>query len=380
MPTVGMGGHITGGGFGLLSRQHGLTVDHLYGVEVVTVGADGEAHVVTATREDDDPHRELWWAHAGGGGGNFGIVTRFLFRSPGAGGGAPARLLPSPPGSVLLSVVFWSWADITEGDFTRLVRNYGQWYERHSEPGIPETSVAGYLILNSHAEGSVGLLTQVDATVPDADGLLDRYLADLMDGVRAPGDARLRRLPWLKATQYLAAASPELADPTRRGEFKSAYYRRSVPDAHVSAWYRHLAEAGRGGAGVTVLLFPYGGQVSAVPASATAAPHRDSVVKMLAQALWTGEEDDRENVEFVRRLYRDTYSATGGVPIPDATTDGCFINYPDTDLSDPVYNASGVPWHGLYYKDLYPRLQRVKAAWDPLGVFRHAQSVQLPAS
>ena len=379
-PTVGMGGHVTGGGFGLLSRRHGLTVDHLYGVEVVTVGADGEARLVTATREDGDPNRELWWAHTGGGGGNFGIVTRFLFRTPGAHGGSPARLLPSPPADVLLSVVFWPWADLAGDDVTRLVRNYGQWYERNRAPGVPEASVAGYLILNSRAEGSIALLTQVDATVPGGGDLLDGYLADLMAGVRAPGVRRLRRLPWLKATQYLAAASPEMADPTRRGEFKSAYYRRSVPDAHADAWYRHLAEPGRGSAGVTVLLFPYGGQVSAAAASGTAAPHRDSVVKMLAQAQWTAEEEDRENVEFIRGLYADTYRATGGVPVPDTTTDGCFINYPDTDLSDPAHNTSGIPWHRLYYKDLYPRLQRVKAAWDPLDVFRHAQSVELPAS
>ena len=38
---VGVGGHIAGGGYGLLSRAHGLTVDHLYAVEVVTVDRGG---------------------------------------------------------------------------------------------------------------------------------------------------------------------------------------------------------------------------------------------------------------------------------------------------------------------------------------------------
>ncbi|WP_157978879.1 FAD-binding oxidoreductase, partial [Nocardia aurea] len=83
-PTVGVGGHIAGGGFGLLSRRYGLTVDHLQAVEVVVVDAYGTAKSVVATREDSDPNRELWWAHTGGGGGNFGIVTRYWFRSPGA--------------------------------------------------------------------------------------------------------------------------------------------------------------------------------------------------------------------------------------------------------------------------------------------------------
>ncbi|MCF2436876.1 FAD-binding protein [Streptomyces thinghirensis] len=49
--SVGSGGHISGGGYGLLSRQFGLTVDYLYAVEVVTV-ADGKTPKVTVARKD----------------------------------------------------------------------------------------------------------------------------------------------------------------------------------------------------------------------------------------------------------------------------------------------------------------------------------------
>ncbi|MFC6930767.1 FAD-binding protein [Actinomadura yumaensis] len=86
-PTVGIGGHVVGGGVGQLSRWHGATVDHLYAVEVVVVDANGTARAVVATRDAGDPNRDLWWAHTGGGGGNFGVVTKYWFRSP----GPPAR-------------------------------------------------------------------------------------------------------------------------------------------------------------------------------------------------------------------------------------------------------------------------------------------------
>ncbi|MFD0035636.1 BBE domain-containing protein [Streptomyces sp. NPDC127172] len=46
------------------------------------------------------------------------------------------------------------------------------------------------------------------------------------------------------------------------------------------------------------------------------------------------------------------------------------------DLADPRWNTSGVPWHALYFKGIYARLQRVKAVWDPQDVFRHALSVR----
>jgi len=60
-----MGGHVPGGGFGPLSRLYGQLSDHLYAVETVVVDENGKAKAVTATREEDDPHRDLWWAHTG---------------------------------------------------------------------------------------------------------------------------------------------------------------------------------------------------------------------------------------------------------------------------------------------------------------------------
>jgi aclacinomycin oxidase len=73
------------------------------------------------------------------------------------------------------------------------------------------------------------------------------------------------------------------------------------------------------------------------------------------------------------------YADTGGVPVPGEVNDGSYINYPDADLVDPAWNTSGVPGRTLYYKDNYPRLQQVKARWDPRGVFQHALSVEPPA-
>ncbi|MCQ0021238.1 FAD-dependent oxidoreductase [Actinomadura madurae] len=40
-PEVGVGGHVSGGGYGPLSRRFGLIVDHLYAVEVVVAAGTG---------------------------------------------------------------------------------------------------------------------------------------------------------------------------------------------------------------------------------------------------------------------------------------------------------------------------------------------------
>ena len=70
--SVGLGGLTLGGGIGWLARPHGMTIDNLLAVDLVT--ADGELRTVT---EASDP--DLFWALRGGG-GNFGIATRFHYR------------------------------------------------------------------------------------------------------------------------------------------------------------------------------------------------------------------------------------------------------------------------------------------------------------
>src|SRR6185295_8152204 len=62
--SVGAGGHICGGGYGLLSRLQGLTVDWLHGVEVVCVDRDRKARLVRVTKDSEtQEEQDLFWAH-----------------------------------------------------------------------------------------------------------------------------------------------------------------------------------------------------------------------------------------------------------------------------------------------------------------------------
>ncbi|KAL2436351.1 FAD-linked oxidoreductase pyvE [Exophiala dermatitidis] len=72
---TGVGGLTLGGGYGFLSGQHGLTIDNL--VECTVVLANGEI-----VRASDDTHgdQDLFWAVRGAG-QNFGVVTEFVFRA-----------------------------------------------------------------------------------------------------------------------------------------------------------------------------------------------------------------------------------------------------------------------------------------------------------
>jgi hypothetical protein len=70
---VGVGGLATAGGIGWLSRQHGLTIDHLKAVEIVLADR-------SVIRVSEDEHPDLFWAVRGAG-ANFGIVTSFEFEA-----------------------------------------------------------------------------------------------------------------------------------------------------------------------------------------------------------------------------------------------------------------------------------------------------------
>jgi hypothetical protein len=377
---VGVGGHITGGGYGPLSRRDGLIVDHLYAVEVVVVDASGKATVVVATRDPDDPNRDLWWAHTGGGGGNFGVVTRFWLRSPGVDSTDPADLLPKAPATMRKREVMWSWEGMTEADFTRLVRNYCTWFEDNSAADSPYASLWTNFIAVHRASGMFGLTTVIDEAVPDAERLLTAQIDAISAGVGVePAVDTQEVIPWW--SKWMPSYDfPN--DPSARYKNKSAYLRKGLTDRQLAVLYRYLS--GEASEAVIpmgcLLLTAFGGKVNTVAPDATAVPQRDSVLKaMYSTGFWLTREEDATQLAWVREYYREIHAETGGVPVPDETTDGAYISYPDVDLADPEWNSSGVPWHTLYYKDNYPRLREIKAKYDPRDIFHHALSIELPA-
>jgi FAD/FMN-containing dehydrogenase len=99
---TGVAGLTLGGGIGWIMRKHGLSIDQLVSVDLVT--ADGEFLQASADRNAD-----LFWGVRGGG-GNFGIVTEFEF-----------RCVPLGP-QVMAGPVFWPMVQSPE-----VLRFYRDW-------------------------------------------------------------------------------------------------------------------------------------------------------------------------------------------------------------------------------------------------------------
>ncbi|MBV6699779.1 FAD-dependent oxidoreductase [Kitasatospora aureofaciens] len=376
--SVGAGGHICGGGYGLLSRRDGLTVDHLVQVDVVTVR--GGTAVVTKAHRDDpkgSPERDLFWAHTGGGGGNFGVVLRYHFASG----------IPKPPPRVWVSSIAWSWDDLIErpSDFETLLKNYGAFLAAHS--GVEEPVYQGLftlLKLTHRSNGNVVLVSQWDGDDP---GPLEDFVAAIEDGMATRATVQThsagglflaypekhRQMPWFQATMTLNGSGDN-----QRGKYKSAYHRTPFSQVQIDAFWDWLSQDVEGVdlKQTLVQIDSYGCRINARKPEDTAIPQRDSIMKLQYQTYWTDESQDTDHLEFLSGLYQDVYQETGGVPEIDTDTDGAYVNYPDVDLGTADQKNPAYP--RLYYKGNYARLQSTKKYWDEKGVFRHAQSIILP--
>ncbi|KAK4399441.1 Berberine bridge enzyme-like 8 [Sesamum angolense] len=101
-PTVGVGGHFSGGGYGNMMRKYGLSVDNIIDAQIIDV--DGRLLDRKSMGED------LFWAITGGGGSSFGVVLSYKI-----------KLVRVPP-----TVTVFRVPRTYDDNFTNLVYRYQQ--------------------------------------------------------------------------------------------------------------------------------------------------------------------------------------------------------------------------------------------------------------
>lgn len=385
--SVGLVGHICGGGYGLLSRLLGLTVDWLTGVEIVVKDdPNAPARVVYVSAASGGDEADLHWALCGGGGGNFGVITRYYFAD-----------LPDAPREAAIVTLSFPWSQLTAANLGDLLALYAEVAASEDNPQL-----FGLFKLNHQAATEIQLIVQVAAAGGDA---LRAAVADhVMPLRRRLGEV----LPHRPVTRPLAGHPGFLALPkatvdpqlftfyeavqtlngsgaNQRGKYKSAYMRKAFPPDQVEAIYEHLqiVPAGLTSADMQqslVQVDTYGGTINHVSPTATAIPQRSSILKLQYQTYWQEAQDDSAFLGWLREFYTSVYAATGGVPDPardpSGTVDGCYYNYPDVDLNEHGGRDGALQLYFLGNFRKNPRnLVAVKRRWDPADVFRSAQSV-----
>jgi aclacinomycin oxidase len=283
--------------------------------------------------------------------------------------------LPSAPESLTTFKAEWNWSDIDEPSFLRLLRNHGVWCERNGHADSSNASL--WTLLELHRKQFGKIVTRgVSTAGTAAERQVDDYLTALGEGLGAPEAQELSRMSWL---EFALNPFPDLFAMPPGGvstKVKDALLKKRFTDRQIAVAYDYLTRTDHDVMGGMLGLATYGGRINTVAPDATAAAQRDSILDIACNTGWLDPREEAKNLRWVRAFYRDLFAETGGVPVPGEAYDGAFINHPDTDLVDPALNSSGVPWHTLYYQANYPRLQRIKARYDPRNVFRHALSIQ----
>lgn len=319
--TVGIGGITLGGGVGLLTRKHGLTIDSLLAAEIVT--ADGEL-----VHADENSHPDLFWAIRGGG-GNFGVVTRLQFRlhevDDIVGG---MMMLPATP-DVLRSFV--ELAQAAPDDLSTILNAM----KAPPMPFIPE-----------QYHGQVVLFA------------LMAYAGDVGEGEEVVARFRALAEPIIDMVQpmkYRDIYGPDEEAPHPAAMAVRNMYVGKVDHGSAEVIIEQLRASTAPMAAVQIRVL--GGAASRVPIESTAYAHRERQIMVNVAAMYEDLSEAEIHDTWVGRLAETL----------DQGEPGAYVNFVGDEGAERVRAA--------YPGPTWDRLREIKRRYDPTNLFRLNQNI-----
>jgi hypothetical protein len=319
--SVGIGGITLGGGVGYLVRKHGLTIDNLLAVEIVT--AEGQQ-----LRIDEASHPDLFWAIRGGG-GNFGVVTKFKYQLHPLDGivGGMLMLHATPT-----SIAGFMAASASAPEQLSTIANV---MPAPPMPGVPE-----------EVEGQIVILAMMC------------WAGDESAGAQALAPFRALGAPILDMVKPMPY--PEMYPPDDPDYHPLAVARTMFMDHVEREVAATMLDHLRSSDAVmrVVQLRALGGAYARVPADATAYAHRSSPIMANVAAFHDGTDADCANRQaWVDELSRELNQGD----------DGAYVNFLTDEGPERVRAA--------YPGSTWDRLVAVKRKYDPSNLFRMNQNI-----
>jgi FAD/FMN-containing dehydrogenase len=324
--TTGVAGLTLGGGFGWLTRRHGLTADNLLAADVVTA----DARLVRASSADNS---DLFWALRGGG-GNFGIVVNFEFGLHALGPEVFAGLMVFPGEDARALLTRY------RGFVENLPDDLNVWAVLRKAPPLP--------FLPDAVHGADILVFAVFYAGDPAEG------TRLVDPIRRFGKMIGERTGPMPYTAWQQAFDPLLA-PGARNYWKSHNFTELSDGALdcVAAYARELPSPQ-----CEIFIGLLGGEAGRVPVESTAYAQRSANFVMNVHGRWERPDDDARCIAWARAFF------TAAAPYSNG---GAYVNFMTEEETDRVAAAYG-PNHA--------RLVQVKSRYDPTNLFRLNHNIQ----
>ena len=315
--TTGIAGLTLGGGLGWLMGRHGLAVDNLAAVELVT--AAGVVENVTA---ESDP--DLFWGLRGGG-GNFGVAVSLLYRA-------------HPLTTVLGGIVAYPL-----GEAVRVLAKV-----RDVAAGLPDDCIVAVGLVPA-PDGSGNKIVAVAVCHCGEAGAAERDVAPLRSAGTPLVDL-IQPMPYPVVNTLLDDAYARGV----RNYWKSAFFDDFNDDAvetMVAAFEKAPSPLSN------FILEQFHGAVTRVGATDTAYPHREPGWNLIVIGEWLEALDDEANVAWARESFGAMASFMD---------EAAYVNYLADDEAGRVRAAYGPNWE---------RLVRLKRRVDPDNFFRLNQNI-----
>lgn len=323
---TGVGGLTLGGGFGWISRRHGLTIDNLISAKVVT--AEGE--IVTASQKENP---DLFWGIRGGG-GNFGIVTSFEFKCAEIGTEVYSGMIVKDFENAQQYMRF-------HRDYVReLPDEMTVWMVARHAPPLP--------FLSSDVHGKMVVAVPFVWLGEPAAG--EKLIQPIREATKSLGEG-LGMHPWVG---WQSGFDGLLVHGARN--YWKSHHLKALSDSCIN---RILAFAEKLPTEECEVFIPHmEGVPSRVSENETAFAHRTTPFVLNIHTRWQKTSDDEMCLKWAKAFHDETQEFAKGV----------YVNFLSQEGEDRIKEA--------YTTEVWNRLVEVKNKWDPQNIFHMNQNIK----